>query len=237
MANRARSLLSSLAPRSAARALRAAWVLAGVRGQSRTDARGFCLDADGRPIPWLTHPAIDYLAALDFSDASVFEYGCGASTLWWARRAARVAGVEMDAAWITRLRTELPPGVEIAHCADGGRYPDAIAEHHTQFDVIVVDGAERHRSAEQALRFLSERGLVILDNSDWYPNTARLLRAGGLRQIDFVGFGPLCGRPWATSLFVRPGCAFLARHADAPVRVPGGATVPGGVLDDGPARA
>ena len=43
------------------------------------------VDADGRPLPWYTYPAIEYLEQLDFRDRTVFEFGSGASTLFWVR--------------------------------------------------------------------------------------------------------------------------------------------------------
>jgi hypothetical protein len=229
-----RSLAASLSPGWAINSVRAAWILGRLRRQSRTDELGLCVDAFGAHVPWLTYPAIDYLAALDFSDASVFEFGCGASTLWWAGRARSVTAVEMDEAWFRRLEGRVPGNARIVFCPDGGRYPKVISELGRTFDVVVVDGAERHRSAQESLAFVADGGFVILDNSDWYPNTARLLRSAGLRQIDFVGFGPINSYCWATSLFLRPGCELLARHRDELAPIPGASTIPGGALDDGP---
>jgi predicted O-methyltransferase YrrM len=229
-----RSFLSTLTPRWAVRSARAAWILARLRRQSRTDELGLCVDASGAHVPWFTYPAIDYLASLDFSGASVFEFGCGASTLWWARRARSVTAVELDEAWLRRLETRVPGNAQLVFCPDGGRYPKVISELGRTFDVVVIDGAERHRSAQESLAFVSDGGLVILDNSDWYPNTARLLRSAGLAQIDFIGFGPLNSYCWATSLFVRPGCVWLGRHRDELAPIPGASPIPGGALDDGP---
>src|SRR6187399_2329614 len=44
------------------------------------------VDASGERLPWFTYPAIEYLAAFDFSDRVLFEYGSGQSTLYWAKR-------------------------------------------------------------------------------------------------------------------------------------------------------
>ena len=50
--------------------------------------------------------------------------------------------------------------------------------------------------------------MLILDNSDWYPNSVAFLQEN-LRwiQIDFHGFGPIDNYTWTTSIFVNP-----ARH-------------------------
>jgi hypothetical protein len=44
------------------------------------------VDANGNPIPWITYPAIEFLVKRINNQLSVFEYGCGNSTLWWASR-------------------------------------------------------------------------------------------------------------------------------------------------------
>ncbi len=43
--------------------------------------------------------------------------------------------------------------------------------------------------------------LVILDNADWYKNTAKLLRDIGFIEVDFHGFSHINGYTFTTSLF------------------------------------
>lgn len=47
-------------------------------------------------IPWYTYPMLEFLENLDFSQDSVFEYGSGASSIYWARKAKYVQSVEHD---------------------------------------------------------------------------------------------------------------------------------------------
>lgn len=43
---------------------------------------------------------------------------------------------------------------------------------------------------------LGTGGIIVLDNTGWYPNTARLLREEfKLTQIDFHGLKPVCSQP------------------------------------------
>jgi hypothetical protein len=51
------------------------------------------------PVPWMTYPAIKALERLVRSDMQVFEFGSGASTLWWGQRCASVVAVEHDVEW------------------------------------------------------------------------------------------------------------------------------------------
>src|SRR5262245_36157876 len=48
------------------------------------------VDRVGRPMPWITYPAIRLLDERVPSKSRVFEYGGGHSTLWWAERAYEV---------------------------------------------------------------------------------------------------------------------------------------------------
>ena len=101
------------------------------------------IDTDRRPIPWYTYPAIEYLEQLDFSDASVFEYGSGHSTLFWAARAKRVVSVDDDREWFQRLSEKRPSNCELILETDLYEYPGVIGRMGGLFDVIVIDGAAR----------------------------------------------------------------------------------------------
>ena len=56
-------------------------------------------DKDGNPIPWIAYSAIDFIQSRIKSDMSVFEFGSGASTAWWAKRVKEVDAVENDEEW------------------------------------------------------------------------------------------------------------------------------------------
>jgi hypothetical protein len=163
------------------------------------------VDADGRAVPWYTYPAIEYLRQLDFSDKTVFEYGSGNSTLFWGAAAKRVVSAEEDERWYASLKAKLPANCELVLETDLARYVDVIRRYPEGFDVIVVDGAARGRTrlkcSHAALESLRPGGLIILDNSDWLPESSRVLRESGLIQVDMTGFVPINGNTQTTSLF------------------------------------
>ena len=162
------------------------------------------VDAAGNPLPWYTYPAIEFLRQLDFSDRTVFEYGAGMSTIFWAGKAKSVVSVEDDEQWCATLKARLPPNAELIHEPDLSRFPDAITARGP-FDVIVVDGPARGRTrlkcCHAAIPRLRDGGLIILDNSDWLPESAKTLRGYGLLEVDMTGFAPICGHVQTTSLF------------------------------------
>lgn len=169
----------------------------------------------GEPLPWLTYPAIAYLEALEWRGKAVLEWGAGNSTLWWARRGARVFAVEHDPAWVAALRTRLAAetAVTLHAAADAADYlaaPRAAAP----FDLAVIDGENRPGCAAAALELVRPEGLILLDNSEqpWAPRgfpIPELLQTHGWHRVDFHGFAPSVARPHCTSLFFRPECALL----------------------------
>jgi hypothetical protein len=55
-------------------------------------------------LPWMNFAAIDLLAKNCRPRASVFEYGCGGSTLFLLDRGLQVVSVEHEEAWLSRIR-------------------------------------------------------------------------------------------------------------------------------------
>jgi len=171
-------------------------------GQSRQD-QGICIDGDSNPVPWITYPAIEFLDLIDFREAAVFEFGAGSSTLWWANRAKSVFSVERDDIWIKRLQPLLQENITIKLESNEINYPGQINNCSNKFDVIIIDGSVRFSCAQLAVNKLEDGGLIILDNAEWYPNIAKMLREFGFVQIDFVGFGPINAYPSCTSIFFK----------------------------------
>ena len=196
-------------------------ILATEQGQWRSIARGSSIDRHGRPLPWYTYPAIEYLETLDVSGCRVFEYGAGNSSLYWARRARTVTSVEDNPQWHAQVLAGVGPNQKLLLRSDGEAYAAAIAEEGSRYDVIVIDGNHRAACTRAAMAHLDPGGIIVLDNSD--RDTERpcsaLLRDEGFIQVDFCGFGPINGYRWATSVFFRP--TFALRHAGDPRPVGG----------------
>jgi hypothetical protein len=190
-------------------------------GHLRSVALERPVDRDGAPCPWYTYPALEYLKQLDFSDKTVFEYGCGHSTLFWAARAAQVVSVEHNAEWYDLVRAKLPGNCTLVHEPQSDDYAAAISRFDQQFDVIVVDGlvtgGTRLKCARAAVAYLREGGMIILDNSDWLPESARHLRGTGLIEVDMTGFAPINDYTCTTSFFLHRAFAFTSRQDRQPV--------------------
>ncbi len=152
---------------------------------------GRALDGSGEPIPWITYPAIAFLETRDWQDIRVFEYGSGASTQWWAKRAKSVVSVEHDKAWFDDVRPRVPATVDYRHIALDAGYSAAIEQATGPFDIAVIDGRQRVKCAASCLK----TGVPVLlwDNTDRteYADGLKSVERAGYKRIDFRGFGPV----------------------------------------------
>jgi hypothetical protein len=119
-------------------------------GQAGSIAHGQPADALGRPLPWYTYPAIEYLERLALDGARIFEFGCGNSTRYWCRRGARVTAVEHSREWFDELEASVE-SAELLYRPDRDSYVSALRESGASFDVIVVDGVWRERCVDEAI--------------------------------------------------------------------------------------
>ena len=89
------------------------------------------VDLHGEPIPWITYPAFDFIKKHLPSNMSVFEYGCGAGTLWWATRAKDVVACEHNLEWYKKVSSASPVNVKIHHVDMdyGGEYSKVITKY------------------------------------------------------------------------------------------------------------
>lgn len=176
-------------------------------GWFRSYRRGLPVDSDGNPLPWLPYPLIDFLKARLTPDMSVFEYGCGNSTLWLCSRVKHVVAAENCPDWASRVKTLMPSGGKVILESDDRLYAETINSFGL-FDLIVVDGINREACYQLAVRHLTERGVILADDSsrDDFRQSWPLLREQGFREITFSGLTP--------SHFVRSQATILYRDGN-----------------------
>lgn len=184
-------------------------------GYLRSLKENQCVDGNGNPIPWYTYPAIEQLRLWDFSDRDVLEYGCGNSTKWWAMHAKTVTSIESSKSWYETVSQNKPDNCHLllSEVDNDNIYPEQIEKYIDvidqlgHFDIIIIDGVSklgtRTKCVEKSLKHLNPGGLLIVDNSDWLPQTCKLLRDAGFFEIDFSGLGPLNAHAETTSLFFK----------------------------------
>ena len=162
-------------------------------------------------LPWFSYAAIDFLEDYLTPSMTVFEYGSGGSTIFFARRAGSVVSVEDNPEWFNRVKTRIselgiinvslklfPFNFKEPVGFENSDYLRALSSERP--DVIVVDGSEEwtqvrpmcFRLAEGVIR---SGGIIIVDDSWRYPSLRENNRARSVRR--FQSAGP--GRPGVTS--------------------------------------
>lgn len=162
------------------------------------------VDNNGSYLPWFSYPAIDYLKQLDFTEKDIYEYGVGYGSYFWASRARSITSVEKEKDWYSTMLKEKRENQKIILAEERDEYIHSILRDERLYDIIIIDGHPHTRldSARLALEKLKRGGFILLDNSDWFTKTAKLLRESGLIQIDFTGIAPLIYYTVTTSIFL-----------------------------------
>ncbi len=180
-------------------------IIANEYGFTNSAIAGIPLDKNNNPLPLYTYPAIEYLASFDFINKKIFEFGSGQSTLYWLRNGGDVISVESNQKWIDKLSSDLIDSKHQYIFADKQNdYVNSILKFPDfYFDLIIIDGIfSRYLCAKNVVSKIKKDGLVILDNSDWYPNTAKFLKENlNFIQVDFYGLRPSRPEAAVTSLF------------------------------------
>jgi hypothetical protein len=163
------------------------------------------IDAEGKPVPWMTYPCVSFLAPRVATWMEVFEFGCGSSTLWWADRVSKVVCCEHDSTWYAAMKSQVRPNVQLELRNLDQGYVSFIEQFSRRFHVIVVDGRDRINCLKYSVGALTENGVLILDDSErsqYLPGIEFLLHQG-FRRLDFEGPGPIVPDCSTTTIFYR----------------------------------
>ena len=146
--------------------------------------------------PWMVPAAVKRLDKLIRPSWSVLEFGSGASTAWYAARAARVVSLEDDPVWLEEVRGRLGSlGAErcdlrLVALRD---FPAVAAEFVPEtFDLVIIDGNEgagtsRGDCAAAARPLVKPGGFVVVDDSDIREFQPMLASFDGWDSERFVG--------------------------------------------------
>lgn len=118
--------------------------------------------SNGLVLPYYTRPCLDWLMKLDLKGKRIFEYGCGASTVWYRNKGAKVFGVESNENWHKAVMDACDCNIKLS---TPDAYPYEIRGEF-KYDIIVIDGIERDLCLKPSLQYLKKGGLLIIDNFD-----------------------------------------------------------------------
>jgi hypothetical protein len=175
-------------------------------GWLRSLQEGRPVGAEGEPMPWTTLPFNAFFIPRLQKTWTVFEYGCGASTIFYAGRVGAITAVEHDAAFADEVKKKLPAnGTLLVRQMGTPEYIESIRTLQVPPQVAIVDGRDRVKCVDAARGWLASDGVLVLDDSeraDYAPAVAGL-RRDGFKQLDFWGISAGSGFNRSTSVFYR----------------------------------
>lgn len=171
------------------------------------------VNRNGNPIPWMTYSSIHFInEKLKLKPMSVFEYGSGNSTLWFASRVENIISIENDAVFYNKMIKKVNSignvSYELRNLNDN--YSSEILEYENAFDVLIIDGRERVQCAKNCIKSLKKEGVIIFDNSDRikYKEAYNFLENNQFKKLEFKGAGPISHIEWKTTIYYRENNCF-----------------------------
>ena len=184
-------------------------------------------------LPWLTFPAVQFLKRSVRPHLRVFEFGSGASTIFFGLRCKEIYSIEHDITWAEKVKVSLrelgisncrlryvPP--EAAQLAGDYTYRShfpgyehqsfeiyakSIDEHPDgSLDLVLVDGRAREACIKHAIIKVRPGGMLILDNTERSRyNQAALEVPKAWNRLSFPG--PSAGAEFftETTVWIAPG--------------------------------
>ena len=166
-------------------------------------------NSKGDSIPWMTYSSIDFLTPRVSTDMSVFEFGCGAGTLWWSNRVAKVTSCEHNEAWVKEVIKSKPNNVKVIYVdlSKEDNYAKQVEASGEQYHIIVIDSRDRINCAKSAVKALRHDGVIIWDDSQRESDNEgkEFILSQGFRKLEFTGMGPIVKDKNETTIFYRDG--------------------------------
>lgn len=163
------------------------------------------IDISGKPIPWTTYSFIHFINDYLKNDMIIFEYGTGNSTRYYSARAQEVYAAEHDKVWFNKVRERLDENCTIYFSELNEKYEQCIHLPQKKFDLISIDGRRRVRCICEAIKYLKDDGIIVLDDSERvdYKEGVEFLLNKGFKKIDFWGISHRYFHNKATTIFFK----------------------------------
>jgi len=174
------------------------------------------VDKNDHPLPWLSYPMIHFLEHYLNENMTIFEFGSGNSTLFFAERVKRVVSLEHDKKWYERALSLMPKNVEMIfqELEYGGDYCKTLKKLNKTFDIIFVDGRDRVNCIKESALSLNAGGIIILDDSDRerYKEAFDFLKENGFSYFSMDGISPGVFEFHKTTIFFK-GNSLSVKHS------------------------
>lgn len=165
------------------------------------------LDKNKKPIPWFTYPFIDFITPRLNKTISLFEFGSGNSTLFFAERVKKTISIEHNKEWYEIVNKSKHKNVSLilTDSDSESNYLEYFNKLNESLDIIIVDGLHRNECVIKAVDKLSSSGVIILDDSERseYKSGIEFILGKGFKHLDFWGIAPTILFKKCTTVFYK----------------------------------
>jgi hypothetical protein len=168
-------------------------------------------------LPQLCLPFFDWYKSYDFSDWNLIEFGSGKSTNWFSDTTKHVTSFETDYEFFNNLKDKLNNNIDYKFI-EKEKLEDGIFEININDKTFVIVDSDSNRY--KTTKHILEKGMpniLILDNSEWYPNTCEMIRLKGYIEAPFWGIRPDDCYDKCTSVFFKSSFTFQKKLRYFPV--------------------
>lgn len=95
------------------------------------------------------------------------EWGSGNSTVHFARHKfiKQWLSVEHNGHYLDYLQDKCPPNVQTLWVLPGSSYADIVQRSNRKFDFILIDGLDRAKCLENAVKIINDDGIILLHDA------------------------------------------------------------------------
>jgi precorrin-6B methylase 2 len=175
--------------------------------------------------PWIVYGAIAFLNNILNSDMTVWEFGSGSSTLYFARRVKQVFSIENNPEWFSYLTTVVDTQkvsnvnrqlIENQQTASEQYFSKSEKTYFQDYaqsinalnskslDLVLIDGRARTACIMHAMEKIKQGGWLIVDNSErnyYFDGNDDLFDTSKWEAMHFVGPTPYTFSFSRTSFF------------------------------------
>ncbi len=182
------------------------------RGWINSELSGLPVDMNNSPIPWCTYSYLDFIAPFLTKNKTMFEFGAGYSTLFYAPKVKSVVSIDHENNWITTLKKRVLKNVTLSHYNLDSGYETSISSYDQLFDFIIIDGRKRVDCIRNSFNRIAPGGVIVLDDSEreYYQEGIKFLEEKKFKKIDFWGIAPGYIHNKCTTVFCKDFNSFLS---------------------------
>ena len=169
-------------------------------------------DDSGAPLPWMAFPMISLLRERITREHTLFEFGSGFSTEFYAGLAKSVVSIEHDHAWIERIQDKLPSNAKVQHqpLDSDGEYCRAAQHSDAAPNVVIIDGRDRVNCLKQTVPSCPETTVFVFDDThrEKYQDGLAWATQQNYKLLRFEGLKPGGLELNQSTLVYKPGNVF-----------------------------